>query len=574
MNRPVITPEDLSSKAAARKTLLSLLEPLVPYYSESGARLDIGTTAAHYEFDSIPMEAFARPLWGLAPFWAGGGEAPALEKIYVNGLAVGADPSHPDYWHTCRDFDQKFCEMAAIAYGLLLCPEKLWEPLSPKAKDDLTDWLWEINRHECCACNWQWFCILTNLALKVLGRPYSKERMESGLAMLEDYYENGGWYKDGADGDKDYYNPFVLVSYGLLYAKYMAEEEPERCARFRQRAVEFARDFLYWFSEDGSAVAYGRSMTYRFAQGAFFAIALLTDTPVLPVPVMKGILVRHLCWWLNQPIFDKAGALTIGYGYPNLQMAESYNAPGSPYWAMKTFAFLALPDGHPFWSAPCAPLPELEKLRYLPNAGMLVQRDGSHVVALPRGQVPQENHGHMAEKYGKFAYSSRLGFSVSRSPFSLEEEAPDSMLSFQIGDCCYGRRSGSLEDVVTAEGVLSRWSPFPGIQVETRILPNAQGHLRIHKVTSQIQCRAYDCGFAVSNDDRRSPVRKEAGAAASVRTGDDYCQVVSQSGGQGRVLIPAPNTNVICPKTAIPMAVYDIRPGVQVLETQVNYLKP
>ena len=245
--------------------------------------------------------------------------------------------------------------MAAVSYALLLCPDKVWEPLSEEERDHLADWLWEINRHECVASNWQWFCILTNLALKSVGRPYSQERLDSGLGLIEEFYHGGGWYHDGAAGEMDYYNPFVMVSYSLLYAMLLDREEPERCARFRRRAREFARDYLYWFGEDGASIAYGRSLTYRFAQGAFWSMALLAGEEVLPLPVLKGLIVRHLCWWLNQPIYDNAGVLTIGYAYPNLQMSETYNAPGSPYWALKTFAFLALPDGHPFWAADCAP---------------------------------------------------------------------------------------------------------------------------------------------------------------------------------------------------------------------------
>lgn len=47
---------------------------------------------------------------------------------------------------------------------------------------------------------------------------------------------------------------------------------------------------------------------------------------------MKGIVLRHLRWWLKQPMFDRDGVLSVGYSYPNLAMAEDYNAPGSPYW--------------------------------------------------------------------------------------------------------------------------------------------------------------------------------------------------------------------------------------------------
>ena len=43
-------------------------------------------------------------------------------------------------------------------------------------------------------------------------------------------------------------------------------------------------------------------------------------------------------------MFDRDGILTIGYCYPQMYMAERYNAPGSPYWGMKSFLLLALPD--------------------------------------------------------------------------------------------------------------------------------------------------------------------------------------------------------------------------------------
>lgn len=572
MKRYDYTVEDFSGKAAAQAALMRLLRPLKPFYSDSGARLELGVTSAHYENDSISMEAFARPLWGLVPFWAGGGREPEFERLYLQGLRAGPDPVHPDYWHTCRDFDQKFCEMAVIAYGMLLAPERLWDPLSEEEQGRLTDWLWEINRHECCACNWQWFAILTNLALKVRGRPYSRERMESGLAMLEDYYEEGGWYRDGNGGDKDYYNPFVMVSYGLLYAMFMEGEEPERCQRFRTRARAFAKDYIYWFADDGASIAYGRSMTYRFAQAAFFSIALLAGEEVLPLPVVKGILTRHLTWWLNQPICDNAGVLTIGYAYPNLQMSESYNAPGSPYWALKAFAFLALPDSHPFWTAEAAPMPKLQKQLYLAHAGMLIQRESSHVVALVPGRLKADGHSHTVEKYSKFAYSSRFSFSVSRSSVTLGECAPDSMLCFQVGGYFYVKDIVAPGYHIDVDGLAVDWSPLEGVRVHTVIRPNDRGHLRVHTIDSVYDCVAYDCGFALSADDRIISRREAEGPSAGVYSEGDLCRVTSLEGnGRGEVLIPDPNTNLTAPKTAIPMAVYAIHPGTQTIQTQIDY---
>ena len=63
--------------------------------------------------------------------------------------------------------------------------------------------------------------------------------------------------------------------------------------------------------------------------------------------MIKGIVLRHLRWWLKQPIFDRDGILSVGYSYPNLAMAEDYNAPGSPYWGLKTLLVLALDEATP-----------------------------------------------------------------------------------------------------------------------------------------------------------------------------------------------------------------------------------
>ena len=163
---------------------------------------------------------------------------------------------------------------------------------------------------------------------------------------------------------------------------------------------------------------------------------LLAGVDVYEYGVLKGLIFRHLDYWMSQPIFDNGDILTVGYAYPNLMMSEGYNAPGSPYWSMKVFAFLALPDEHPFWSAEELPFPKISQTKAVPECRMLlchrqtVNPANAEVTALTAGQYPVMNHTHGAEKYAKFAYSSRFGFSVPRSYAFLTECAPDSMLVF------------------------------------------------------------------------------------------------------------------------------------------------
>ena len=260
---------NLQTKADFTALMHKFLDPLKPCYSAGCARLHLGETGVTYNQNAIELEAFSRPLWALVPFWVGGGSDPEFEKIYRKGLAAGTDPENPEYWGTTGEYDQCYVEMAAIACGILTAPEKLWTPLSDTEKQNLAAWLGQINAHTIPDCNWQFFRILVNLALKSVGMPYSPELLEDGLCKIDSYYSGDGWSTDGASVQKDYYIPWAIQYYGLLYSKFAADTDPRRAALYRQRAQLFAQQFVYWFDANGAALPFGRSLTYRFAQNSF-----------------------------------------------------------------------------------------------------------------------------------------------------------------------------------------------------------------------------------------------------------------------------------------------------------------
>ena len=183
---------NLQTKADFTALMHKFLDPLKPYYSAGCARLHLGETGVTYNQNAIELEAFSRPLWALVPFWVGGGSEPEFETIYRKGLAAGADPENPEYWGTTGEYDQCYVEMAAIACGILTAPEKLWAPLSDTEKQNLAAWLGQINAHTIPDCNWQFFRILVNLALKSVGMPYSPELLEDGLCKIDSYYSGDG----------------------------------------------------------------------------------------------------------------------------------------------------------------------------------------------------------------------------------------------------------------------------------------------------------------------------------------------------------------------------------------------
>lgn len=565
----------LESKADFQELLLKILQPLKPNYSESGALLDLGRTSAHYPDRVAMLEAFARPLWGLAPLWKGGGEAEDLAEVYRGGFSAGPNPDHPDYWDASGEANQRYVEMAALSLGLLLAPERLWEPLSEDEKTNLAKWLWKINTIDINAypdCNWWFFVVLTNLALRKLERPYHQELVDYAFERVEAFYIGDGWYQDGLSSRKDYYISFAMHFYSLIYSAIMEQDDPDRCRLYRQRADIFAKDFLYWFDENGRGVPYGRSLTYRFAQGAFWSAYVYAGLDAVPLGVIKGLLSRNLEDWMQWPIFDRDGVLTIGYRYPNLNMAETYNAPGSPYWALKSFLVLALPDEHPFWHVKAEPMPKLEAIKHIPSAEKLIQHTVGHAVLYPSPVFRNDVLGHMPEKYGKFAYSSAFGFSVSVGNGSIVTAAPDSMLAFELEGYIFARRNAQSSVVAENNQVRQIWSPIAGIVVETLITLTENGHIRHHTITNEIaDCAAYDCGFAVNAPAPNRCSASAEGGRADVRCDDAACTVCAMQGdGEAYIIPAAPNTNLIHSKTVIPSIRYTIPLGTTIIETEIR----
>ena len=564
----------LSTRSDFEALLFQYLTPLLPHYSEGGALLHLAGGGAQYEDEVIPMEAWARPLWGLAPFWAGGGRSAdgAFEDLYRRGLAAGTDPDSPEYWGVCRDHDQKFVEMAAAAYGLLLAPDVLWEPLAPAEREHVAVWLAQANDHGFPAGNWLWFRVLVNCALRELGCPFDAALLEQDLAQLDSFYMDNGWYQDGPTGLPDYYNAMTFQFFGLLYAHLFVEADSARVAHYRQRACLFAEDYIKLFSARGEGVPYGRSMTYRFAQAGFWSMAAATGVKLgsdFTLTVLKGLIARNISAWNPERITDNGDVLTIGYHYPNLHMAEGYNAAGSPMWCLMAFACLMLPKDDSFWSLEAAPLPELPVLSPALGGTALVQRDGAGEVALfPSGRVPGHPFAQSDNKYSKFAYSSRFGFSVARSQRTLEEAAPDSMLAFVIHGRVFVRDGvGESEVLRDADGgltLVSHWSPWPGIDVETEIepLPDGIGHIRRHHIQSSVPCEAYDCGLAVPGDYHERTL-------ADV---ERICRVrsIGPIPGEPTLIKPEANTNITCSKTLIPAVRYTIASGETYLVTEVT----
>jgi len=592
-----MVPSSLQTRTEVQQAVLGLLEPLKSRYVSDG--LLLGHSGSSYSPRVARLEAWSRTLWGIAPLLVGGESFSFLER-HVEILTRCTDPASPCYWGTPADKDQRLVEMAPLAFALLLARAWFWDPLSPREKQNLYHWLSTIQHRQLPANNWHFFRILVCTAFRFLDLPVDEAAEAESFRIVEECYKGNGWYIDGTNAAYDLYNPTGFHFYGLLYARFLQErvgrcsqQQPipsviqeriplsvERARLFSERAEQFAPQYLAWFREDGSFVPFGRSLTYRFVAASFFSTCAFAGVPVFSWGVLKGAVLRHLRYWFSRPILDSQGLLTIGYGYPNLVLAEQYNAPGSPYWGLKTFLILALPPEHPFWTSSEEPLPALPEVSCQNPPGFIVSRNREDVQVLNPGYYPGWEAVHSAAKYGKFVYSARFGFCVSHGAYGLEKTGCDSSLVLSEGDG-YWRERRHTENVRFGKNwTASTWKPWPDVEIETVLLCIGAWHVRIHRIRSGRPLIGVEGGFSIcrfrEKETEQSPeiLFQENPSGITVTFPEASSRIVNISPGfnqrTAELLFPEPNLNVLEPAVIVPILKGTIPEGAALLSCAVR----
>ncbi|KAJ7272625.1 hypothetical protein B0H12DRAFT_1208464 [Mycena haematopus] len=534
----------LKTKADLAKFLTGLLDPLAAHTSPGGARIHLGHTATHYDETAAQLEGFSRPIWGLASLLAGGGTYAGTQR-WVDGLANGCDPGHEEFWGNMRDKDQRMVECSAIGFAIAVAREQLWDPLSAEAKGNVERWLGGMNDKEMPNTNWLWFRVFANLGLSKAGSPrFDAQRMKADLDHLDTFYIGDGWSRDGPEGvvQLDYYSSSFAIQFAqLAYSKIAAAEDPVRCEEYRNRARQFALDFVHYFDAEGRAIPFGRSLTYRFAMSSFWGAVAFADVE-LPAPltwgVVKGLQLRNIRYWAAQPgAYYPDGTFTIGYRYPNHNMTENYNSPGSPYWACKSFVALSLPETHPFWAAPEEPYPAalMDTVKALRHPLHIATNLGGHTYILSSGQQCSYPVKQGAAKYGKLAYSAAFGYSVPVGSGTLEELGGDSTLALSDdGGETWKCRRDTREARIEGDGVgwlRSMWYPWKDVAVETWLVPPTREaplwHLRVHRLRTGRALTSAEGAFAIYGQGKD-------GRALEPLTGDAEAFGTLAEGGSAR----------------------------------------
>lgn len=329
----------------------------------------------------------------------------------------------------------------------------------------------------------------------------------------------------------------------------------------------------------------------RFAQASFWGALAYADVD-LPAPLtwgaVKGYLLRNLRWWLTQPFLSGDGIVTIGFGYPNVNMTENYNSPGSPYWCCKAFLPLALPEDHPFWTSVEEGIPEaLPETVALQHPLHIVTRAGGHTFLLSSGQMCAYPLRHSAAKYGKLAYSAPFGFCMPVGIGGIEELGGDSTLALSDddGETYRVRRvvRDARIDTLPSSGapvLHAFWDAWADTEVETWLVPPTAGspwHVRVHRVKSGRALRSAEGAFALHGQGRdfralpHSDPRQGDGAVGEkglslAASGAGAVGIVDllEPTREGQAVRVDANSNLMVPRAVLPTLIGEIAAATEV----------
>ena len=421
-----------------------LLQSAHRYATDDHANLHLPGASSAYGPRSDSLEAFARTFL-LASFRIKGDPEGTgwIADWYARGLDAGTNPANPDRWPTPGELGQAKVEAASLAVGLALTREVLWDKLPQRVQEQLIAWFETVIGEEYPPINWVWFQIVVETFLASVGGRYSDEDIDAGLAIHDSLYRGHGWFADGPERAYDHYVGWAFQVYPQLW-ELMASEDPRVKARAQldgDRLADFLDDAVHLVGANGAPLIQGRSLIYRFAAAAPFWVGELSGHSRLSPGLSRRAASGILDYFVKRGSITDDGLLSIGWHGEFPGMKQSYSGAGSPYWAAKGMLGLALPAGHPVWTAVEEPLPVEtgDTRRLLEAPGWQV--DGTVADGVVRIRNHGTDHANAAVAVADSPLYARLGYSTATFP-DLEPESLDNAVVLLNGDGKATHRTG------------------------------------------------------------------------------------------------------------------------------------
>ncbi|QXD22840.1 DUF2264 domain-containing protein [Opitutia bacterium ISCC 51] len=517
-----------------------LLAPLENLMESGRADLPIEGKASDHDLNADRVESFARPLL-LFAHWryslSQNTEEGDLEKAermgqwFRQALLLGTDSSSEHFWGWSSNFHQHSVEMGLMVIGLELSRDWLWDSISQADQQQVLSWLESDIGNGHHWNNHMFFGIFVMEFLVREGRGFPSYRavIDRYYGDLEDMYSGEGWFMDGMNQSVDFYNAYAWHYYSLWWIRLYGEASPERCEWWKDKTKLFLENYELFFSSQGEQAAFGRSITYRFNATAPFGMAqLLGISPTMP-GLARTICERNMDFFLEKPIYQSQGCLSMGWYDIFEDMVESYSCGGSPYWAAKAFSPLLIPLDDPFWTASSEAIPaeSSDQVVAFASPGLIVRTVGGESEIINVGsQIASCNIRFGTWKWGKLSYCSSIGFLISRDPNQYPLDAGLTATN-SSGNLILGRHYTAPvkmeEDGMACLYSLGHKTEQSQVSVETRLWWKSGWQLILHRYISHQDCLLRHGTYALSVD--------EAGDLVENKIDDFYVSIFESGKG-------------------------------------------
>lgn len=282
------------------------------------------------------------------------GEKIDIAQILSRSFLAGTDPAHPGYWGDLHDYDQKICESADLALALWLSRKYVWEKMTQAQQTQITQWFKQVNTCKTVDNNWHLFPLTVQFVLKALN---GEDNIDiAKYQRIKDFYVGGGWFRDGAKGNYDYYN-----AWGFHYSLYWLDKIcPEFDPDFIHTSLdEFVHQYRYFFTPEGLPF-FGRSACYRLAASAPLLMAASQTQPekrAVSLGQAKRAFKTNLEYFISNGAMCY-GAPTQGLFGDDARLTDNYSGPASSFWSLRALnVALFCADSCNLWNAQEQPLP-------------------------------------------------------------------------------------------------------------------------------------------------------------------------------------------------------------------------
>ncbi|MEO8357731.1 MAG: DUF2264 domain-containing protein [Chloroflexota bacterium] len=488
--------------------------------------------------DSVDaIESFARiaSAWGA---WLRNPANPAtltfegheinLEVLIHDALLDGTDTSNSDaYWGDITHLDQRIVESADIAVAIWMSRERVFNKMTKAEQEQVIAWLAQVDGKGTYTDNWILFTAMVQAVRHHLGFPSPVDDLDNRLLQIGEFYRGDGWYVDGPTDEFELYNAWMFGWHYFLWAWIDGDRRPDHRQLVFERGRSFIDGLLHFFGENGSYPAWGRSIVYRFAALAPFAVGHFLKIAPEDPGLLRRVSSGNIGYFYNHGFFDPDHHfIRQGYHGDFPPAGEAYISPGSPYWSCHGLFALTFDRDDPFWTAAESALPvEREDFELvLPAPGFVVsgRKDTGQVLLLNSrsGQEHDAPRHNYPSKYGKLAYSTHFPFNVIPVRGSY---APDAMISLTHDEQSFGHRMHTrIGDV--APGFM--WSKFDEVihnelqPVWVGILMWQEVQIRLTVIRPTLPVMAFEAPGSLGYEKPASLIRRSDRSA-----GWEYAQV-------------------------------------------------